>query len=149
MWTYFVQGPPLSPVKIGKAIDVKQRMASLQTGTPHELRLLRTLEGDREAEMHQRFADDRIRGEWFRWSPSIETFVAEPWQGCPAVWHMVNVFCTNAQREEFNAWHSRAYLAADAVRDWVRMMAVRENVTIPKEIEELMDAICRVPLLVE
>jgi hypothetical protein len=137
----------LSPVKIGRAVHVGQRVASLQTGTPHELRVLRILKGDRESEMHARFADDRIRGEWFRWSRAIEAFVEEPWKECSPVWHMVNMYCTNEQRRQFNEWHLRMYSAADAVRDWVHVVSLQDDRTIPKEIEEMMDQICDVPVL--
>lgn len=147
MFTYFVQGPPFSPVKIGRATDVAQRVSSLQTATPHELRILRILEGDREAEMHERFSDDRIRGEWFRWSPAIESFVSEGLSGLPEVWHMVNAYCTNDQRETFNRWHSEAWLAADELRDWVRMMASIHDKDIPPQMDKLLDCISRISWL--
>ena len=147
MLTYFIQGVPLSPVKIGRAIDVASRLKSLQTGTPHELRTLLVLDGDREMEMHDRFARHRIRGEWFHWCDEIRQFIDENLDARPRVWSSVNAYCTESERQEFNEWHSRAYRAADAVRDWARLVAVSADVEIPPEVNELVDALGGVPWL--
>lgn len=55
------------PVKIGWALDPAARIRTLQTGTPHQLRLINVVPGDRRAEaaIHAQLADDRVRGEWF------------------------------------------------------------------------------------
>lgn len=75
-FVYFVQAGTDGPVKIGKANDVEKRIAELQTGCPHKLELLVTVEcADalaKESEFHQQFASLRIdRSEWFRWSPAL------------------------------------------------------------------------------
>lgn len=60
-------GRPDLPVKIGKANCVKGRLSTLQTGHYTDLELLLTLPGgyEVERELHNRFADKRVRGEWF------------------------------------------------------------------------------------
>jgi hypothetical protein len=70
-WTYLIQQIPDGPIKIGwSRTNGLRRLAELQAANPNELRIVCIIEGrEREAELHERFADRRIRGEWF--SPSI------------------------------------------------------------------------------
>jgi hypothetical protein len=68
--TYLVgaEGSPL--VKIGyTSTDPKQRLKALQTGQPMELSLLWSRAGDYEGALHIRFAEYRVRGEWFDLTP--------------------------------------------------------------------------------
>ncbi len=71
MPVYFVRSGFVGDVKIGTAIDVAKRIRGMQTGHPQKLRILRVVEGGRaeEAALHQRFAEFRTGGEWFRFSP--------------------------------------------------------------------------------
>ena len=69
---YFLQsGDWNGPVKIGYTADLKtlaERVATLQTGNPEQLRVIGLCEGDREIEgfIHGHApAEHRIRGEWF------------------------------------------------------------------------------------
>jgi hypothetical protein len=66
-FVYFVQEGDDGPIKIGWASDLVDRLERLQTGNPRELRIIASLPGSRatEAVFHQRFADRRIRNEWF------------------------------------------------------------------------------------
>ena len=54
--------------KVGRSIDPERRLRQLQTASPRELRLEWTApESDcHESLLHDRLADDRVRGEWFR-----------------------------------------------------------------------------------
>ncbi len=62
-------------VKVGLSKDVHARVRQLQTGSPYELALMgwimanddRSLEG----ELHARFADRHLHGEWFRINPEV------------------------------------------------------------------------------
>ena len=61
-----------SHIKIGKAIDVDERLKVLQTGNPHELRVICTVPCKSEANalameefFHHFFRSHRVRGEWF------------------------------------------------------------------------------------
>lgn len=54
-------------VKIGKASNIRRRVAELQAYHPVALRLLAVLSDDprREGHFHRRFAGSRLNGEWF------------------------------------------------------------------------------------
>ncbi|MFD6877004.1 MULTISPECIES: GIY-YIG nuclease family protein [unclassified Streptomyces] len=68
--TYLVGVEDSPETKIGRTTStVKSRMAQLQTS--HHARLLPLLdvEGDYEGALHERFADYRVRGEWFDLTP--------------------------------------------------------------------------------
>jgi hypothetical protein len=58
--------------KIGVANDVSSRIASLQTGNPHPIKLI-SCYGFQNAEfveraLHQKYSNERLRGEWFNLS---------------------------------------------------------------------------------
>jgi hypothetical protein len=75
-YVYFIQADD-GPIKIGRAYNIKYRMSSLLSGSWHELRLVGWVKGPRklEAELHQRFAADRIRREWFQPSDELLAFI--------------------------------------------------------------------------
>lgn len=54
-------------IKIGTSVDPARRFADLASVSAVELRLVRVIAGDQDVEraLHARFADCRIRGEWF------------------------------------------------------------------------------------
>lgn len=75
---YFIQAGDGGPIKVGFTHGpISSRMSSLQAACPDVLSLLATTDGDRktEAELHVRFAQDHIRGEWF--APSILPHIYE------------------------------------------------------------------------
>jgi hypothetical protein len=78
-WVYFARAGEDGPVKIGHAKDVRSRLSSMQTGCPIPLTLLGVLPGgrEREAELHARFADLRVRGEWFRVEGALVDLIAK------------------------------------------------------------------------
>lgn len=67
MAVYFVQAGEGGPIKIGVAVDISARIAALQTAHWAPLRVLAEMPGgeDQETELHGRFANLSIRGEWF------------------------------------------------------------------------------------
>jgi T5orf172 domain len=67
-FVYFIQAGRDGPIKIGYAHDPLTRLEGLQTAHHEELRLLMTVadNGTIEMQLHERFADLKIRGEWFR-----------------------------------------------------------------------------------
>jgi hypothetical protein len=69
---YFVQAET-GQIKIGLARDVEKRVAQLRTGSPVQITLLAVTDGGqpREFTYHQRFAEHRLHGEWFRPNPDI------------------------------------------------------------------------------
>lgn len=71
-------------IKIGKAANVSRRLASMRTSQPFEVEVVKTFEDcdghTLERDLHQRFADSRHRGEWFREEGDLATWLKE---GCP------------------------------------------------------------------
>lgn len=72
-YVYFV-GPENGPVKIGTAFEPVARVAELQTGNAEHLWFWAVCEGGLSLERtyHEKFAADRIRGEWFARTPALE-----------------------------------------------------------------------------
>lgn len=70
MAVYLIRAGESGPVKIGKADEPKTRVIDLQCAHYEKLHLLRVWEGGEAEEkaLHLRFADLRIRGEWFGFS---------------------------------------------------------------------------------
>lgn len=65
---YFIQAGRAGPIKIGKSANPLGRMSDLQTSNPNKLMLLasyKEFSGFSESKLHQVFAENRIRGEWF------------------------------------------------------------------------------------
>jgi hypothetical protein len=65
---YFIQEGDGGAIKIGWAVDAKQRMALFQTGNSNELRLIGVVAGvprQVEAQWHKRFSGAQKRSEWF------------------------------------------------------------------------------------
>ena len=69
---YFIQAET-GQIKIGLAKDPRERLRTLQTGSPVALRLLAFIAGGYDAEQgyHARFAAHRLHGEWFAPHPDI------------------------------------------------------------------------------
>ena len=64
---YVIGAPGHRLVKIGKADDVRERLAALQIGSPYPLEILLMARVDRRMEhaLHARFRPHRRHGEWF------------------------------------------------------------------------------------
>lgn len=87
---YFVQAEN-GLIKIGVSNDPRARLRSLQTGSPVDLTLLGAAPGrgrEMEAELHERFAAHRVRGEWFQPAPELIAYICRALQqqccGCGA-----------------------------------------------------------------
>jgi len=70
-YIYLLEAPSLGLVKIGTATNVKQRIAGLRTMLPIDVELVAVFDGGlaEERQLHQRFAQHRVRGEWFASEP--------------------------------------------------------------------------------
>lgn len=77
-FVYFAESVDSGLVKIGVTVDLKKRIASLQTGHAGALRLVHWEPGDRsdERNAHDAFAEHRVRGEWFRFADPIRKHIA-------------------------------------------------------------------------
>lgn len=76
---YFIQETGLfrNRVKIGFTTNVKNRLVDLQIGSASPLRLIVVLPGDADVETvyHLKFAQYRLRGEWFKFGFWLRFFI--------------------------------------------------------------------------
>lgn len=75
---YFIQEVPDGAIKIGyTGGDPFQRLSALQTGNSKPLKLLAFAPGSPQHErgLHERFAELRLHGEWFRADPRLLGFI--------------------------------------------------------------------------
>lgn len=74
---YFILDPSADVVKIGFAIDLGARIASIQTCNYQELELLYSFSAEKacEAAIHGYLAEHRLRGEWFRYVSAIDSLI--------------------------------------------------------------------------
>lgn len=65
-------------VKFGYTVDVRKRFSNLRAGCPDALHLLMDIPGGEalERELHFRFRDFRVRGEWFKPGPPVLDLLA-------------------------------------------------------------------------
>ena len=76
---YFIQDER-GPIKIGHTAGrINLRLSYMQCSNPFQLRLLSLTDGDETTErsLHERFAQHRLRGEWFSPHAEILQFCAE------------------------------------------------------------------------
>lgn len=77
MAVYFIQDDG-GEIKVGFSEgNPHRRLNAFRTGNPRELKLLVAIPGGREEEhaLHERFADLRTRGEWFKPDPRLLGFI--------------------------------------------------------------------------
>jgi hypothetical protein len=84
MSVYFITCREIGMVKIGCAYDPFRRMRTLQTAFPLELALEALFVGAyrEEREYHKRFAEHRVRGEWFKLCPEIAALIGTTTPPC-------------------------------------------------------------------
>lgn len=76
--TYFIRVGDDGPIKIGRASDVRARLAKLQCSSPKRLILMGSAAGGhREREFHVRFKELKVSGEWFRPDASLLAAIEE------------------------------------------------------------------------
>ncbi len=66
-------------IKIGRSNHPERRLSQLSTGNPSELVILGKISGgsEVEAELHKGFTHLHKRGEWFKASDELRSFVKE------------------------------------------------------------------------
>jgi hypothetical protein len=79
MSVYFITCRQTGTVKIGHSLEPSARLKELQTAHPFELKLEASLPGgaDEENDMHCRFAEVRLKGEWFTINDMIELIISQ------------------------------------------------------------------------
>lgn len=75
---YFIQGDNSGAVKIGITTDLDRRLRELQVATAETLAVIGQVPGGREMEreLHERFKDQRLTGEWFVPSGDLLAYIA-------------------------------------------------------------------------
>jgi hypothetical protein len=79
-YVYFITTAEADRVKIGfTSNSPASRLRELQTGSPFELCIIATECGSlaREQELHRRFAEHRLHGEWFEMCDEIRLHVRD------------------------------------------------------------------------
>lgn len=73
MSVYYIQAGDDGPIKIGHADDPWKRLSQVQVGHSEPLRIIAVAQGGaaEEKQTHEKFSEDRIRGEWFRPSAQL------------------------------------------------------------------------------
>jgi hypothetical protein len=78
---YFIEARGAGLVKIGKATENPNiRLATLQTGSGHELKVLHWVPGwgaKEEAKLHRQFKRLHVRGEWFRLEEDLAAYIKQ------------------------------------------------------------------------
>lgn len=78
---YFVRSGEVGPIKIGMSRNVSSRVAELQSNSGERLTLLAVIEtaepGATERDLHRRFSDLRLHGEWFRPEAHLMRFIEQ------------------------------------------------------------------------
>src|SRR5688572_28190127 len=76
--SYFIKPQSLDFVKIGRSskYNLRKRMVTLQRATPLDLSILAT-STELENTLHLRFKSYQHRGEWFRLSGKLVTYIEE------------------------------------------------------------------------
>ena len=76
-YIYFIETIDYDFIKIGISTNVSQRLKSLQSSCPLELRMLRYIKGGPKDEqyLHNRFAKYIVRGEWYCKSKDLMDFI--------------------------------------------------------------------------
>jgi hypothetical protein len=76
---YFVEAEGLGLIKIGRSRTMWMRMAKWYTDCPVPVKILGLMPGDHDVElwMHVKFAEYRVRGEWFRDCSDIRKWIEE------------------------------------------------------------------------
>jgi hypothetical protein len=108
-----------SSIKVGKAVDVKKRIAQLQTGSHRKLRPLVSVElacggaSDVEACCHKKLNAKRAVGEWFSCTQSeaIEALVASAFPYIGAKWVYYTPHSEFMLHRYLNAWRDPKHLS--------------------------------------
>lgn len=76
---YFVQNPSSRKIKIGFSCNFKQRMKALECGAGEALEVLLLIDGgyDLERDLHLKFSNHRIKGEWFHPTQEIIDYISK------------------------------------------------------------------------
>lgn len=123
---YFVRDPERALVKIGYSGNAWRRFSKIQTECPGLLVLEVAIDGEPadEAALHARFADQRSRGEWFRWDGPVADHVATL-QGLPRPTRRDSVKTEiNRSIQRLGFGHAYASFLQSGSRQWTLPIAL-------------------------
>lgn len=74
---YFVQAETMLRIKIGTSNNIARRVCELRIGSPDKLRVMAVMPGDCsvERQLHKKFSEDRLHGEWFSPSENLLAYI--------------------------------------------------------------------------
>lgn len=77
-FVYFIQNPKSKEIKIGLTKDIKRRLNDIKTYFPYGIELLHIIEGNKlfEMELHEKFKNYNISGEWFEPAEEILNYIS-------------------------------------------------------------------------
>lgn len=77
---YFIQDTNSGPIKIGITKDIQTRFGELQRSSPIPLKILKTINGEKELEdqIHKHFKHLQQHGEWFQPAKELLDFITSP-----------------------------------------------------------------------
>lgn len=76
---YFLRCDSSGLIKIGVSTNVAHRVSAIQSGSPTQMTLLATEEGgqEREKQLHDTYAEHRVRGEWYRPTDELLDYISD------------------------------------------------------------------------
>lgn len=79
MSVYFIRGKSTNHIKIGYTSSTpEKRLSNLQTSASEELEIIHVIPSGTttlEAELHEKFRNSHIRGEWFKYRPAVAIYL--------------------------------------------------------------------------
>lgn len=79
-YIYFIQRVDgIGPIKIGTSTNPNKRLAGIQTSNPYRLRIIKLILGGLKVEhnLHTKFKEYRMEGEWFKPDNILLQFIKE------------------------------------------------------------------------
>lgn len=69
----------INDIEEQETVNPKKRLSGLQTSNVEPLKIVATIKGtvEKERQLHKRFAEYRLSGEWFYLSDELKSFIKE------------------------------------------------------------------------
>jgi T5orf172 domain len=83
-FVYFILNEDSNAIKIGRAKDLAKRMKALQTSSPAQLKLIKSVQVESgeaaqalEQSLHRQFGEIRLAGEWFKAEAHLLEYISQ------------------------------------------------------------------------